>query len=117
MNTLEENYAETLERICKTTVAETAAEVDHHRRFPSESIEALKSSGLLGAFSSKESGGLGLGLAGSARVVRRVAEECGSTAMVLTMHYCGAAVLEAYGASDVRREAASGAHLSTSRVQ
>jgi len=112
MNTLQ-NHEETLERVCKTTIAETAADVDHHRRFPTESIEALKSSGLLGALSATESGGLGLGLAGAARVVRRVAEECGSTAMVLTMHYCGTAVLEAYATSDVRREAASGAHLST----
>ena len=54
-----------------------------------------------------------LGLHGAARIVRRVAEECGSTAMVLTMHYCGVAVLEAHGASEVRREAATGAHLST----
>jgi alkylation response protein AidB-like acyl-CoA dehydrogenase len=113
MNTLSDNREEALDRICKTTVSETAAGVDHHRRFPAESIEALKSSGLLGALSATESGGLGLGLAGAARVIRRVAEECGSTAMVLTMHYCGTAVLEAYAPSDVRREAASGAHLST----
>jgi hypothetical protein len=33
--------------------------------------------------------------------------------MVLTMHYCGVAVLEAYAGMDVRREAATGAHLST----
>ncbi|MGA2717140.1 MAG: acyl-CoA dehydrogenase [Bryobacteraceae bacterium] len=87
--------------------------VDHDGSFPFESIEALKSAGLLGALSSLESGGLGLGLAGAARIVRRVAEECGSTAMVLTMHYCGVAVLEAHGPIGVRRDAASGAHLST----
>ena len=33
--------------------------------------------------------------------------------MVLTMHYCGAAVLEAHGPKEVRAAAASGAHLST----
>jgi alkylation response protein AidB-like acyl-CoA dehydrogenase len=33
--------------------------------------------------------------------------------MVLTMHYSGVAVLEAHGAMDVRRNAASGSHLST----
>jgi alkylation response protein AidB-like acyl-CoA dehydrogenase len=113
MNTHQQDYEETLERVSKTTIAETASHVDHHRRFPSESIEALKSSGLLGALSATESGGLGLGLAGAARIIRRVAEECGSTAMVLTMHYAGTAVLEAHGTSDVRRGAASGAHLST----
>jgi alkylation response protein AidB-like acyl-CoA dehydrogenase len=33
--------------------------------------------------------------------------------MVLAMHYSGAAVLEAYGPMEVRREAAAGRHLST----
>jgi isovaleryl-CoA dehydrogenase len=70
-------------------------------------------SGFLGALSSVESGGLELGLAGAARIVRRVAEECGSTAMVLVMHYCGAAVLEAHGPKEARAAAASGSHLST----
>jgi alkylation response protein AidB-like acyl-CoA dehydrogenase len=33
--------------------------------------------------------------------------------MVLTMHYCGVAVLEAHAPDDIRRNAASGRHLST----
>jgi alkylation response protein AidB-like acyl-CoA dehydrogenase len=102
-----------IERICSTTVAERAASVDRDGAFPQESLDALRDAGLLGALSAAESGGLGLGLAGAARIVRRVAEECGSTAMVLTMHYCGAAVLEAHGPADVRRAAASGERLST----
>ncbi len=113
MNTTAETYEATLERICTTTIAQGAAAVDRDGSFPAESIEALRSAGLLGALSSAESGGLGLGLAGAARIVRRVAEECGSTAMVLTMHYCGAAVLEAHGTSGARHDAAAGTHLST----
>ena len=113
MNTTAETYAAALERVCTTTIAEAAATVDRDSSFPTESIDALKAAGLLGALSSVESGGLDLGLAGAARIVRRIAEECGSTAMVLTMHYCGAAVLEAHGSIEVRREAASGSHLST----
>ena len=113
MNTTSETYEAALTRVCQTTIAGNAAAVDHDGAFPTESIDALKSAGLLGAVSSIESGGLGLGLAGAARIVRRIAEECGSTAMVLTMHYCGALVLEAHGSAEVRREAASGAHLST----
>jgi alkylation response protein AidB-like acyl-CoA dehydrogenase len=76
-------------------------------------MESLKSAGFLGAMSSPEMGGLGLGLGGAAKIVRRVAEECGSTSMVLCMHYCGVAVLEAHAPVDVRREAAAGDHLST----
>jgi alkylation response protein AidB-like acyl-CoA dehydrogenase len=113
MNAKTETYVQALERVCSTTIAEYANDVDRKRSFPSESIQALKNVELLGAISSTVSGGLGLGVAGAARIVRRVAEECGSTAMVLTMHYCGAAVLEAHAPLDVRREAASGAHLST----
>jgi alkylation response protein AidB-like acyl-CoA dehydrogenase len=112
MNTSFDTYQEPLDRVC-ATIAAGAAAVDREGSFPDASIEALRSAGLLGALSSTESGGLGLGLAGAARIVRRVAEECGSTAMVLTMHFCGVAVLEAHGRMEVRREAASGAHLST----
>jgi alkylation response protein AidB-like acyl-CoA dehydrogenase len=113
MTTAEETYESTLERVCTDSVAPHAAAVDRDGAFPSESIRALASAGLLGALSSSDSGGLGLGLPGAARIVRRVAEECGSTAMVLTMHYCGVVVLEAHGPKEVRAAAASGAHLST----
>jgi alkylation response protein AidB-like acyl-CoA dehydrogenase len=113
MTTTAETYESNLERVCTGTVASQAAAVDKDGAFPAESIRALAAAGLLGALSSAESGGLELGLAGAARIVRRVAEECGSTAMVLTMHYCGVAVLEAHGPKEVRAAAASGAHLST----
>jgi alkylation response protein AidB-like acyl-CoA dehydrogenase len=113
MNTKTEPYEPALERICTSTIAGTAADVDRNGSFPGESIEALGAAGLLGALSSTEAGGLDLGLTGAARIVRRVAEECGSTAMILTMHYSGVAVLEAYGPPEVRRAAASGTHLST----
>lgn len=112
MNTAAETHDVALEQAC-APIANEATAVDRDGSFPSGSIEALKAAGLLGALSATGSGGLGLGLEGAARCVRRIAEECGSTAMVLTMHYCGAAVLEAYGTSEARRAAASGAHLST----
>ena len=112
MNPTAETYEAALDRAC-TTIAEHAVAVDRHAVFPSESIAALRSAGLMGALSAPEAGGLGLGLAGAARIVKRVAEECGSTAMVLTMHYGGVAVLEAHASDHIRREAASGAHLST----
>lgn len=101
-----------LERAC-AIIAEHASVVDRDGAFPTTSINALRTAGLLGAISAAEIGGLGLGLPGATRIVRRVAEECGSTAMVLTMHYCGAAVLEAYSSPEVRRAAATGDHFST----
>jgi isovaleryl-CoA dehydrogenase len=113
MSPTAETYESTLERVCTDSVATHAPAVDRDGAFPTESISALAASGLLGALSSANSGGLDLGLPGAARIVRRVAEECGSTAMVLTMHYCGVVVLEAHGPKEVRAAAAAGTHLST----
>ena len=113
MKTNAQNYHEVLNQICADTIAPQAAAVDRTGDFPAASLQALKTAGLMGAMSAPEVGGLGLGFRGAAGIVGRVAEECGSTAMVLCMHYCGVAVLEVHGGLDVRRAAAAGDHLST----
>ncbi|HKD70360.1 MAG TPA: acyl-CoA dehydrogenase [Candidatus Binataceae bacterium] len=113
MTTHSETYQPLLERVCNETIGPAAPEVDASGNFPARSINALKKAGLMGAISATAVGGLALGFAGGAEIVRRVAQECGSTAMVLCMHYCGAAVLEAHGPIEIRRAAASGDHLST----
>ena len=113
MNTAAQTYDVTLEQICSGPIAAAAPTVDREGTFPEQAIQALKQGRFLGALSGNVAGGLGLGIRGAASVVRRVAQECGSTAMVLCMHYCGAAVLEAHAPEDVRRAAASGEHLST----
>jgi alkylation response protein AidB-like acyl-CoA dehydrogenase len=113
MTTDAQTYQTRLEQICSTTIAAAAAAVDRDATFPEQSIEALKAAGFLGAMSAPEVGGSGLGLSGAAAIVGRVAQECGSTAMVLCMHYCGVAVLEAYATEPERRAAATGQHLST----
>ena len=69
--------------------------------------------GLLGLLSSTDVGGMGLGLAEAALVVRRLAASCGSTAMVVCMHYSATAVIEAHGPMDVRTAIAAGRHLVT----
>jgi len=106
-------YAATLERVCIETIAPEAPNVDQQGAFPEQGLKALAAAGLMGAVSAPDVGGLGLGFTGASAIVGRVARECGSTAMVLCMHYCGTAVLEAHGPREVRRAAASGAHLST----
>jgi alkylation response protein AidB-like acyl-CoA dehydrogenase len=106
------NYA-ALERICTEVVAPDAPNVDQRGGFPERSTQALAQAGLMGAVSAAEVGGLALGIRGASTIVRRLAQECGSTAMVVCMHYCGAAVLEAHGDPEIRRAAATGAHLST----
>src|SRR5712671_6527630 len=106
-------YSAELERICGETIAPEAPNVDHQGAFPQRGLNALAAAGFMGAVSAPEVGGLGLGPRGAAAIVGRIAQECGSTAMVMCMHFCGTAVLEAHGDRDVRRAAASGAHLST----
>ncbi|HEV8202078.1 MAG TPA: acyl-CoA dehydrogenase family protein [Candidatus Polarisedimenticolia bacterium] len=107
------NLGETLDRLSHDTIAPAAAEVDRTGAFPDRALDALRGAGLLGATSSKEVGGLGFGLREASTIVRRVARDCGSTAMVLCMHYSGTSVLEALGDQETRRAVASGRHLST----
>lgn len=92
---------------------EHAAAVDADGAFPTHTIEAAKKAGLFGLLSKPDVGGHGLPLRAAAHVVERVARECGSSAMVLTMHWCGASVLEAHGDRKVRSDVAAGRHLST----
>ena len=93
-------------------LAARAAETDRGA-FPVENLEALASAGLLGLVSAAEVGGHGEGLAAAAHVVERIARECGSTAMIACMHYCGTAVVEQHGPLDVRKAIAAGKHLTT----
>jgi alkylation response protein AidB-like acyl-CoA dehydrogenase len=106
-------YEEAIETIAAGVVAEHAAEVDARGAFPQAAIDALGAAGLLGLVSAKEVGGLGHGHRAAVHVVERLARACGSTAMVVSMHYSGATVIEKLGPEDVRRAVARGAHLST----
>ncbi len=113
MSTVPASFTESLEQACTQTIGPDAANVDRQGAFPERGLKALSAAGLMGAVSALEVGGLGLGFRGAATIVSRVAQECGSTAMVVCMHYSGTAVLESFGPSDIRRAAASGTHLST----
>jgi alkylation response protein AidB-like acyl-CoA dehydrogenase len=108
-----DTYREVLDQVCGDVVVAEAPGVDADGAFPTRSIAALRDAGLLGAVSAHEVGGLALGASGAAAIVERLAMECGSTAMVACMHFCGTAVLEALGPEPVRRQAATGEHLST----
>ena len=107
------NYLETLEAVASGVVAAHAIEVDQAGAFPHASINALRDAGLLGLISAKEVGGMGEGPRAAGLVVERLARECGSTAMIMCMHYSATAVIEAFGAEAVRRDNAAGKHLLT----
>ena len=108
------DYESPLETIA-ATAAQHAASVDRGE-FPTETVRALGEAGLLGLVSAPEVGGKGLGMPAAAAVIERIARECGSTAMVLVMHYCGTVVIEAFGPLEVRRAIAAGKHLTTAAL-
>jgi alkylation response protein AidB-like acyl-CoA dehydrogenase len=109
----QETYLETLERVAEQVIRPAAAQVDETGSFPSQGMKALADNGLLGLISATEVGGSGQGLRAAVLSVERLARECGSTAMVLCMHYAGTAVIEAHGPRQVREEIAAGRHLTT----
>jgi alkylation response protein AidB-like acyl-CoA dehydrogenase len=102
-----------LESVITETIAPAAAEVDRTGSFPRAALDALSAAGILGLVSAPEVGGGGGSLADAAEVVERVAAACGSTAMVVLMHYSAVAVLEAHGPREVREAVARGEHVSS----
>jgi isovaleryl-CoA dehydrogenase len=107
------DYLAALNPVIEDTIAPNAQEVDRSGTFPRANIDALAGAGLLGLASSADVGGRGLGLRAAAEVIERLAGTCGSTAMVLLMHYSATAVLEANATEAVRRAVATDQHLTT----
>ena len=102
-----------LDALIAAEVAPDAIEVDRVGHFPQRALTALGKGGYLGLVSASDVGGRGGGLAEAAQVVERLAQACGSTAMIVCMHYAAVAVIEACGPVAVRRAIAEGRHLST----
>ena len=107
------SWMESLDHVISNQLEALAPETDQSARFPRPVVDALAKAGLLGLISSKDVGGLGLGLAEASQVVSKLAQTCPSTAMVVCMHYCATAVLEQLGPETVRRDIAAGKHLTT----
>jgi alkylation response protein AidB-like acyl-CoA dehydrogenase len=107
------SYMDSLEKVVVEIIRPAAAEIDQSGEFPRAAMDALSKRGLLGLLSAKEVGGMGEGLRAAAMVIERVAQECGSTAMVLAMHYAGTAVIETHGPPPVRKAIAEGKHITT----
>ena len=102
-----------LASVVDEVVAPNATSVDQQGTFPRQAVTELGKAGILGLLSSAEVGGPGGDLRSASRVVERLAGACGSTAMVVMMHYAATSVIEAHGPEGVRREIAAGRHLST----
>ncbi|HEX3713823.1 MAG TPA: acyl-CoA dehydrogenase family protein [Trebonia sp.] len=109
----QESYNDALLRVVSDVVAPGAAAVDASGQFPAGQVAALGAAGLLALTVPAEFGGGGAGLRQAADVVRELGSVCGSTAMVVTMHYAAVAALTAAGDKDTLTAVAAGTHLST----
>ncbi|MGZ3743964.1 MAG: acyl-CoA dehydrogenase family protein [Pseudobdellovibrionaceae bacterium] len=108
-----QNINQILHQIIGEIVAPSALETDQNAVFPRAAIEGFAKTGLLSLMSAKDVGGMGGGINEAAQVIEALAQVCPSTAMVLTMHYCGVAVIEKQGSLELRKEIARAPHLTT----
>jgi isovaleryl-CoA dehydrogenase len=107
------SYQDALTQVIEGVVRPTAADIDRTGEFPRASIDALHDAGLLALTVPTKFGGGGKGLQEACDVVRQLSHACGSTALVVTMHYSAVAVLAALGRKEVLHEIARQRHLTT----
>lgn len=86
-----------VERIAAEVAAPNAADVDAKARFPQETIEALKQAKVLSAAVPTELGGPGCGMRELAALCSTLSQSCGSSGMVLAMHYIQVACIARHG--------------------
>lgn len=112
-----ERLQQTARDVAGSVVAAHAAAVDREARWPSESIEALAASGLLGLTVGPEAGGHGQGMFGLATVTEELGRACASTALVFGMHCVAAKVIDVASSAEQRdrylEPIAAGAHITS----
>jgi len=86
-----------VERIGADIAAIQAADVDSNSRFPSETIDALKEAKVLSAPVPKELGGAGCSMRELTALCSTLSQSCGSSGMVLAMHYIQVACIVRHG--------------------
>lgn len=106
-------YLAVLEPVVADVVEPRAAEVDRTGAYPRDALDALGRTGLLGLVSATEVGGMGQGFRAASAVVQELSRHCGSTAMVVMMHYAATPLIEAHGPRNVREAIAAGRYVAT----
>jgi len=86
-----------LKGIAADVAAPNAADVDAHSRFPRATVQALQKAKLLSAPVPKELGGAGYGMRELGALCSTLGQACGSSAMVLAMHYIQVACIARHG--------------------
>ncbi len=83
--------------IASDVAARHAGEVDSLARFPKESIDALRSAGVLSALVPQHLGGAGCNMQELCQLCATLAHGCSSSGMVLAMHYSQLACIARHG--------------------
>jgi len=78
---------EATRRIATDVAARHAADVDSQARFPTETLAALRQAGVLSAVVPQSFGGAGCSMVELTQLCSTVSQACGSSGMVLAMHY------------------------------
>lgn len=84
---------ESVQRIADEITASHAADVDAQARFPTETLAALKQAGVLSAPVPRSLGGAGCSMVELGQLCSTLSQVCGSSGMVLAMHYIQVACL------------------------
>jgi acyl-CoA dehydrogenase len=83
--------------IASNVAVRFAPEVDAQARFPIETVNALRAAGVLSAPVPQALGGAGCNMAELAQLCATLAQGCGSSGMVLAMHYSQVACVVRHG--------------------
>ena len=86
--------------IAKEIAAVHAASVDSEARFPAETVKALKEAKIISAAVPKEFGGPGLNMQQLGHICSTLSAACGSSGMVLAMHFNQLACLARHHSTD-----------------
>ena len=106
-------YTDDADAVIRDVVAPNAGEIDVGGAFPRAAVDAMGRAGLLGLLSATDVGGRGGSVRDAAEIIERLATACGSTAMVVLMHYAAVPTIEAFGPRPLREAVAGGHHLLT----
>src|SRR5512143_1262479 len=84
-------------KVTDDIAAAHADDVDAKARFPIETLAGLREYGVLSAAVPRELGGAGCNLQELSQLCATLAQSCGSSAMVLAMHYIQLACIARHG--------------------
>ena len=112
MNAIQQSDFTSAQSLVKLAASQ-AEDTDREGTYPRSVIDAFLETPLSGLLSASDIGGAGGTLRQASEVVAQLGAACGSTAMIVAMHYSAAAVIEALGTEEARRSIATGDALAT----